>query len=226
VGINLDYLALLKGVSLFEKTPADKGYKEFVLDKRQVWENIDKITESDIKGTVLEFLKRWNIRNVNQIDSHSLEKTLKELSKYFGVLCNKSLINLDFNEIIDIEGQKKKVSEIIKEIYMRLTEVSGIGPTAASKIMHAIILQLFMMWDENIRNGYGYAGNAIGYLKFLRESQQILKRIIESYGKSPEDLCRVASPKINKTLTKLLDEFNYMKFTRKENLPNPVEEDC
>jgi len=96
-GYYLDYLALLKGVSLFEKTPAYKGYKEFVLDKRQVWENIDKITESDIKGTVLEFLKRWNIRNVNRIDSHGLEKTLKELSKYFGVLCNKSLINLDFN---------------------------------------------------------------------------------------------------------------------------------
>jgi len=106
---------------------------------------------------------------------------------------------------------------------MRLTEVSGIGPTAASEIVHAIIPQLFMMWDENIRNGY--AGNAIGYLKFLRESQQILKSIIESYGKTPEELCHDASLKINKTLTKLLDEFNYMKFTRKENLPNPVE-DC
>jgi len=81
------------------------------------------------------------------------------------------------------------------------------------------------MWDEKIRHGYGYASNGIGYLKFMHKSQQILKSIVESYGKSPEELCREASPTLNKTLTKLLDEFNYMKFTRGKNLPNPTE-DC
>ncbi|GBC68341.1 hypothetical protein HRbin01_00020 [archaeon HR01] len=219
----MNYLTLLKGVNL---PRFDEDYKKLVLDRRHIWENINQISESEVKDTIIEFLKRWKIRNVKRIVPTQLKEVLKELSKHFHELRNSSLIDLDFNEKIDVDGQKKRVSEIIKEIYTQLTErVNGVGPTSASKIMHCIIPQLFMMWDEKIRNGYGYAGNAIGYLKFLRESQQILKSIIASYGRSPEDLCREASPTMNKTLTKLLDEYNHMKFTQKKDLPSPTE-DC
>ena len=118
-----------------------------------------------------------------------------------------------------------KISDVIKEIYKRLSEVKGIGSTSASKIMHGVIPELFMMWDENIRSGYGYASNEVGYLRFMREMQRILRGVIETYGGSPEELCHEACPDAKKTLTKLLDEFNYMKFTRKENLPDPID-DC
>ncbi|MEM4466330.1 MAG: hypothetical protein QXE61_04415 [Nitrososphaerota archaeon] len=119
-----------------------------------------------------------------------------------------------------------KISDIIKKIYMRIKEVKGIGPTSASKIMHGIIPELFMMWDENIRREYGYASSEIGYLRFMREMRQILRIVMETYGRSPDELCREAYKDLNKLLTKLLDEFNYMKFTRKEeDLPNPLE-DC
>jgi hypothetical protein len=223
---SLNYLTLVRGVKLFEKFPQfNEDYKELVQDRRQTWENIDQISESEIKETIIEFLKRWKIRNVNRIVPTELKEVLRKLSKYFNTLRNCNLIDLEFNKEIDINGRKKRISEIIKEIYSHLEHVNGIGPTSASKIMHCIIPSLFMMWDEKIRNGYGYAGNAAGYLKFLRESQQILKNIVASYGKSPEELCYEVSPTISRTLVKLLDEFNYMKFTRGENLPDPVE-DC
>jgi len=223
----LDYQTLLKGVKLYKKLSFDKSYKKYVLNRRQIWENLDQITENEVKNTIIGFLKAWGIRNTNRIKPHELKESLKGLNKRFKILRGKSLINLDFNEKVNINGQKK-ISEVIKEIYQRLLNLNGIGSTSASKIMHCVVPEIFMMWDENIRKGYGYAGNEIGYLRFIHEMQRILRRVMETYSKSPEELIRKAYPNMNKTLTKLLDEFNYMKFTRgkKEgkDLPNPIEE--
>ncbi|MEM0211814.1 MAG: hypothetical protein QXK88_07255 [Desulfurococcaceae archaeon] len=202
-----------------------QAYEKYVLDRRQVWENLSQIDEDQTKDTIIGFLKAWNIRNVNRIAPNSLGGALKELNKYFDALRDKSLLSLNFDEKVNVDGQEMKISDVIKEIYKRLSEVKGVGSTSASKIMHGVIPELFMMWDENIRSGYGYAGNEIGYLRFMREMQRILRRVIETYGGSPEELCHEAYSDAKKTLTKLLDEFNYMKFTRKENLPNPIE-DC
>ena len=202
-----------------------QAYEKYVLARRQVWENLSQIDEDQIKDTIIGFLKAWNIRNVNRIAPNSLGGALKELNKYFDALRGKSLLSLNFDEKVNVEGQEMKISDVIKEIYKRLSEVKGIGSTSASKIMHGVIPELFMMWDENIRSGYGYASNEVGYLRFMREMQRILRGVIETYDGSPEELCHEACPDAKKTLTKLLDEFNYMKFTRKENLPDPID-DC
>jgi hypothetical protein len=231
--MSLDYRSLLEGTKLFRNLPKyDDDYKKYILDRRQIWENLDRITESDVKRTMIEFLKAWRIRNVNRINIHGLKEALQGLSGYFKVLRieRKNLLELNFDEEIAINGQKKKISNAIKDVYRRLVckeneKIKGIGPTSASKIMHCVVPEVFMMWDNKIREGYGYAGNEVGYLKFMLDSQRILRMIMRTYPKSPEDLCREAYPNINKTLTKLLDEFNYMKFTQGKDLPNPVE-DC
>ena len=120
----MNYLTLLKGMELFRKLPGfDEDYKKFVLDRRQTWEDIDRIAESDVKETMIEFLKRWKIRNVNRIDPAKLKEVLKGLNEYFEVLRNKSLIDLNFNEEINVNGQKKEVSEIVKEYTGNLLNV-------------------------------------------------------------------------------------------------------
>jgi len=222
----LDCQALLKGVSLYQKLSGfDISYKKYVLDRRQIWENLDIIAEDDVKGTAIEFLKAWKIRNVSRIDSRKLKEILRELSRLFKALHDKRLMDIKFEEI-NTNCQGKKNAEIIKEIYAGLVceEMKGIGPTSASKIMHCVIPELFVMWDNSIRNGYGYANNEIGYLRFMREMQRILRRIMETYDKTPEELCHEAYPDMNKTPAKLLDEFNYMKFAKGKDLPNPIEE--
>lgn len=149
----MDYLKLLKGADLFQKLPKfDIDYKKYVLDHRQIWENLDQITESDVERTVIEFLKAWKIRNVGRINISRLKETLQELNGHFKVLRGKTPMNFDFDEQITVDGQSKKNSEIIKEIYRWLIETTGVGPTSASKIMHCVILELFMMWDDKIRN--------------------------------------------------------------------------
>jgi len=226
--MGLNYQTLLDGVKEYRKfAGSDEAYKKYVLDQRQVWENLDQISKDDVERIIIGFLKAWNIRNINRISrsSNSLEKALKTLNKHFNVLRGKNLLDINFNEKVNIDEHEMKISDVIKEIYKRISEVESVGPTSASKIMHGVIPELFMMWDEKIRNGYGYAGNEVGYLRFMCEMQRILKNVMETYGGEPDDLCHEAYPEMKKPLTKLLDEFNYMKFTRGENLPNPIE-DC
>ncbi|MEM0049001.1 MAG: hypothetical protein QW424_01510 [Candidatus Bathyarchaeia archaeon] len=58
----------------------------------------------------------------------------------------------------------------------------------------------------------------------MEERGKLIIKVMETYDKSPDELCHEAYPNVNKTLTKLLNEFNYMNFTRKENLPNPIDD--
>lgn len=60
----LDYRVLLEGVELFKRDQRkfDLAYEKYVLDRRQVWENLSQINEDQIRDTIIGFLKTWNIR--------------------------------------------------------------------------------------------------------------------------------------------------------------------
>ena len=104
--MGLDYRTLLEGVELFKKLQMKFGqaYEKYVLARRQVWENLSQIDEDQIKDTIIGFLKAWNIRNVNRIAPNSLGGALKELNKYFDALRGKSLLSLNFDEKVNVEG--------------------------------------------------------------------------------------------------------------------------
>ncbi|MEM2529451.1 MAG: hypothetical protein QXG40_08675, partial [Ignisphaera sp.] len=93
----MDYRVLLEGVELFKRDQRkfDQAYEKYVLDRRQVWENLSQINEDQIRDTIIGFLKTWNIRNVNRIIPNLLGEALKELNKYFNVLRGKSLLSLN-----------------------------------------------------------------------------------------------------------------------------------
>lgn len=219
-GGKLDYQALMEGDRRFQKLPKfDDAYKEHILNKRQIWENLSQLTPQDARNTIIEFLKAWKIRYTERIKPIKLKEKLRKLNAHFQVFRNECLIALDFDREVTLNNQRMKISEVIKEIYRELCGkkdkkieikgIKGIGPTAASKILHGVNPQVFMMWDEAIRNGYGYAGNEVGYLKFMIETREILLRMASHLREA------------DKSSTKLLDEYNYMKFTRGEDLPDP-----
>ncbi|MEM2454030.1 MAG: hypothetical protein QW725_06555, partial [Ignisphaera sp.] len=74
----MDYRVLLEGVELFKRDQRkfDLAYEKYVLDRRQVWENLSQINEDQIRDTIIGFLKTWNIRNVNRINPNSLGEAL------------------------------------------------------------------------------------------------------------------------------------------------------
>ena len=90
--------------------------------------------------------------------------------------------------------------------------------TGASKILHMIYPELFVMWDGVIRGGYGFGGKYEGEqcVDFLRRMQRLAKYAISQIEKK----CGVSRDKAiarlqcdGHTLAKALDEYNYVKFT-------------
>ena len=97
--------------------------------------------------------------------------------------------------------------------------------TDASKILHAIVPELFVMWDDKIRNnlvGARRDGRCYAY-EFMPNMQGFVKQFLDSYIRKNGGDYENASSQISKmthnhTLAKLIDEFNYLRFTWKKTL--------
>lgn len=232
--VGMEYIVLLKGVRMFEDFwGKDSWYVNHILRCRDGWGNLSSITRDQIERIVIEFLRQYKVQYTFRISREDLRKALANLDEYSKILTGRSLLNLNLNERVKVgEAWTKMISTIIREMYDELCGVHGIGSTSASKILHGINAQVFMMWDQFIRPGYGYhEDNAEDYLKFMAVCQTILKRIIENCQKkrgydtttAKKEICEQAYPdlEVKKPLAKLLDEYNWMKFCNKRDLPDP-----
>ncbi len=93
---------------------------------------------------------------------------------------------------------------------------------ATSKMLSAAVnLDLFVMWDCAIQSGYCVGRNGCDYAHvFLPEMQMIAKHAIDesmnreglSYGNAIESF--TASCSNNNSLAKIIDECDYMKYTK------------
>jgi hypothetical protein len=80
------------------------------------------------------------------------------------------------------------------------------SPVAVAKALHLLAPSFFPLWDVGIAKAYGcnYAANpGEQYLRFIRLSQKICRQL-SSMPVPPE-----------KTLLKMVDEYNYAKFTKR-----------
>ena len=108
-------------------------------------------------------------------------------------------------------------------------EITGVvRPTAAAKIIHVQAPDLCPLWDLQIRGGYGCASNAEGYHNFLRRTKEELEQVVKTYADSSPGLtdplndfmARIASPFPGISATRILDHYNYQKYTRRSLPPS------
>jgi len=142
-------------------------------------------------------------------------KTRLELEKLKG----ERLENLHLND--------DELKETIKRIFLEFSSKRSIGFTGASKILHVLNPFVFMMWDNNIRSAYHKLhtdnhklGSPECYLEFLRQSQEIIKTILNK--RSEDDIWSDHLTFIDKdfmmafsfreSMLKMLDECNYVRF--------------
>lgn len=105
------------------------------------------------------------------------------------------------------------ISKIFEEFSEALVIVEGAGigrrsPVAVAKALHLLAPNFFPLWDEKIAIAYGcrYAGNPVGaYLKFFGITHDILRELQDALEPIRGD----------RTLLKILDEYNYAKHTKK-----------
>ena len=236
VGCGVDYMILLRGTNMFEDEWGKDGwYRRHLLRDRSVWEKLDSITEEHVENVVIGFLRQYWVQYTYDVDRDELKEVLQGLSKRSNILRGKKLLDLNFDERVVVgKGLTSTISQIIREMYSELREVYGIGVTSASKILHGINPGFFMMWDRFIRPGYWYPkynANDTDYLNFMKDCQKILRRVVEGYSQrhncdievAVRGICEQAYPKleVKKPLAKLLDEYNWMKYRNKKDLPDP-----
>jgi hypothetical protein len=187
--------------------PKEDKYYQTAIQKREVWENFNSITEEQVKDVILKFLNDWKCR-IPYKRAPELMKECKKTNEYFNKLESKNIFTINL----------KKYAQDIENIFNILSSVKNIKGTAVSKIMHMTNPKLFPMYDDKISAEYGVSQNAKGYLRFMRDMKQEAFELAKDYCKETPSKKLSAEIKIGErkaTWTKFLDEYNYGKYTRK-----------
>jgi hypothetical protein len=192
---------------------------------------ISKSSDLDDRvDAILVVLLTWNrgFYRYRTFDTNHVEEfsnAMREFETIFDLLRRKNLDldNINFESEIfqnlssSFADDVPSYKEAILLTFDRFSEI--LGWTGASKAMHLINARLFMMWDDAIRKNYRCPCSPEGYIEFMKSSQDTAKEIITSYCKEfncsrGEALESISSLADGKTLPKLIDEYNYVRFTK------------
>jgi hypothetical protein len=152
------------------------------------------VDEYPLQASII-ILATWNMNRFRFFASDSenlvnLKNAIEECKPWFEQLKGRSFKTIKFDEFRDT----------IRAIYSRLSKVSGVEYTGASKVMHLLNRDLFVMWDTDTRDEYGfYEADANDYFSFLKKMQEKFKDIEWNIP--------------NKTLAKAVDEYNQVNIT-------------
>ena len=224
---NWDYVDLVKAHKILMILESRFKYYSVYMDNRkpEVWLESDNVP---LKEVLLLFgwIHSWD-PNYNA----EITKFLIECEKIFP-----SMKRLKHRTIIDVKLTKEKRAEIAL-IFDTLADccripwrkkVGKFESTDTSKALHGMIPELFVMWDDRIKEkilgiiGKGWARDYDGKVyadKFLPLMQSRAKQVLDSYVNAKGGSCSDAGKEISKlvdgfTLAKIVDEFNYLRFTK------------
>ena len=182
---------------------------------------------SDIADGIGVLLLVWNqafYRYCNfALDFESLERFLKENEEVIQELRHREISSFDKNDM-----------PTIRRLFTGLLKVLECGnkrsPVAVSKALHLLAPNFFPLWDVEISKTYGcrwYDSHEAGekYLKFMVVMKNLSERLVASYmnknsvgrENAEKSMRNEASSNLPfaKSLLKIIDEFNYAKYTKK-----------
>ncbi|MBS3080963.1 hypothetical protein J4221_05805 [Candidatus Pacearchaeota archaeon] len=130
---------------------------------------LELIREGKVLQGLILMLSTWNFAyfryHIRDFDLESFEKALRECGlDYFK---NKSFEDIDFTN--------ENIKERIVRIYRTLSSFKGVRYVGATKVMHFICPDVFIMWDGKIIKRYKAKTSPEGYVKFLLEMQEMYR---------------------------------------------------
>jgi len=190
-----------------------KFYDEYLRKKNDLKWLFPDLPDEEI-DKLFEFIKRWDFHFRG--NKNKFKEIYREIHPNLMELKDESFYMIDLS-------LQKNVSNI-KTAFNSMANCNYEGrheSTDASKIIHTMNPQLFIMWDRSIRKGILGSENiqyADYYIIFLQKMKNQLRELISScrknsdYGEEEsleiiEELCS------GKTIAKLIDEYNYMTYT-------------
>ena len=178
------------------------------------WKNWLKpnISTSEIK-TLFNFVKKWD--RFFRGDIELFQKKYPKILSIIEKLKDEQIESAKFTDAL-----KKNVRDVF-DLVANCGLYNRYESTGASIILHMILPNFFVTWDKKIKSklvGGGRLG-AVYAFRFLPQMQFELNNAIETCMKDKwmklEDAIVYIKKQTNEaTLPNLIDEYNYMKFTK------------
>jgi len=203
IGNNMEIITqeeFCKGIEEFERRePRDAMYKVATMITSHYWGK-----PSDMANGLGVLLLTWNqafyrygLFNFDKLEM-CIDINLKKLKN----LRERSIISL-------LESDEKDITNLFQEFLKALQIDSGRmkgrkSPVAVSKALHLLAPNFFPIWDYRIARAYGYnyyENPEEKYILFCRDMKTVTNRVKDYISHS------------DKTIIKLVDEYNYSKYT-------------
>lgn len=191
-----------------------KHYDKYMKERKdwKKWPN--SVSLEEIKK-LLDFIPKWD-SHFRGKDPERFGKIYNEILPVIKKLKPERLENANFNT---------ELIQKIQKIFDEVAQCSGRAyeSTDCSKILHTILPHLIVMWDRGIRKGIlGHENKkegAVYSLEFLPqmqiELQEAINTCIEEKGLKPEEAIEYIRRSCGyETLPKLVDEYNYVIYTK------------
>ena len=200
----------------------DHSYDKFFKEKCQPkWDNPDALDEAEVNNLIV-FLNRFQAFgpfNIGKSKPENFEK-LPQVLENLQPLRHSAMLDVDFDDA--------STCQIIRENFVILARC---GPddkcydVAASKILHAINPELFVMWDNRIRNKqywrhwpselcWYWPGYAEGFLPKVQQRMRmaINELVNDRELSSDEEAVRFFTDycKHENSLAKIIDEYHFV----------------
>jgi len=218
----MNYRELFEATKLFTKD--EVAYDSAWVKAKEIdWKNLHNLSVEEVKEKVIRFLNRWKCRLPCTDDlGNRIKNTYRQLISHLGVLKDETLEDIDFGEIKSFGNEKLENKEIICHVFDKISEMGAYGyrPVPASKLLHMVNQKLFVMWDNNIGrryvpklDGYNYACRFLPRMQ--QEANEAIDTFIKDRGLDRSDAIKEIENRCGRPLAKLVDEYNYIKYTRR-----------
>ena len=216
--MKIDLTDFVRNVRDYQISPyAVENLYNDTLSRRDIWDNLAQIDEQKTEDVVLYFLNAWKCR-VAYACSSDLSEALRVSAPFLANFKHLSLESVPLKFLIEDSN--------VQQVFLTISSVKAkkrtVGATATSKILHMINPSFFMMADENTRYAYGCSDNELGYANFMWRMKLFVDALTEQYSRAKgipkakvlQDLALECQSRA-KTLTKLIDEYNWVKYNPK-----------
>jgi hypothetical protein len=205
---------------LIAAVPDPREFAELVKQYENKYKGLDQIylaAIEDLKKTELCCLDDYDVFSI-------LEPFLLKWGRMGRVLGHKGCLRIG-RKLVEIEPRfnefqrftlftinLNQMSDKVEDLYDELQNVDWksdkgrtkrVGPTATAKVLHLAIPNLFMIWDRQIRNCYGFQDSGREYARFIANMQ--------NWSKKLSTTIEALQNKYGKSCTKIVDEYNWKK---------------
>jgi len=182
--------------------------------ERKDWERWGDSVPLDEVEKLFDFIIRWD---------YHFQGAPNEFQRIYGEI-SPIIKSLEHERLEDVDFTNDELVTKIEKVFDEVARCSWrYESTDSSKICHTILPNLFVMWDRRIRKGIlGSSDRDCGAIyarEFLPKMQSELREALNTCMQERDLSEKEAKRYIrrlcdNKPLPKLIDEYNYMIFTR------------